>query len=567
MKLADKIRTWPQTHAGWLIAGLGLTILTAILWIPFGIWKSDLLDTWPLMGLFDQGQVGLVASGPFRMRPFSLIPHLLGYYLSPGSLVGLNVVQVVVFWGKGLAMAALARRLTPDRPALAWLMAVLFVLYPADTGLFSMRAVGSQLGALCFVLSIYLLIVYWQKPSAPALIGMWLASLFNLGIKEASYPLVFLAPLLLVWLDGGFSPRLVRVIGLWYLPAVIMFTYASYVFSHPHEGELYQQWVLLHSGLNSTDVLPDMWRSFVQGYRRHFWDGWVETWGQVRLDSPYVYLAAAFAVLAGAISWTLSPRQGEADPPIDTRRYLWLALIGVLAVGAGFVVFVVSPFRGETWRVYYYSSAGGAIAVGALCTLISHATPNARRAFTGMTGLLVGLATLHALNQHAHFAELSHRQQVLLTGIAGQVHRLRPGAHLVVVDESGKYHDNWSLGVSTWLTKAVQYVYADYTLEAILCYRQPDGRWGTLPELLERCDFRAEELVLYQGDEVALIWPYSDIVVVNYSEAGGVRLLERLPTDYLSEEGGKTYQPRQLIDASSPPPPRIFTLFPGWEIR
>lgn len=546
--------------ARWLIpvaASLGLVV---ILWLPFGIKVSGIMEEWLVVHDVEHGGASdrnedfdwFITTGTQRLRPLAATMSLVAYTLTPDSFVGYNLIAMAVFAGKGAMLYLILRRLMRGNAAFALLAGLLFVVFPADAGLFTFRAFNIHAAVLWFLVSVYLFLVYFQTGRWWVLVGAWMMTIAHLWVYEVGYPLVLFTPLLLVWLEGQVSRRVIRAGLLWYVAPVIALLYGAVLFT---QGDSYQSWLLQRSGLNQSSIIGEMFASLLNAYNRHFVAGWLESFRQ--FGTPYVGLALTAAVGAFAAGRVLS----GAAMTDDKRRYWLLALIGFVAIGLGYVAFLVTPYRQLDWRVYYYSSIGGAVCTTSLVWLFRRYLRMPPAVFVGAMSVLIGLATLRALNQHEYYADLALNQQALLHSVVEQVPQLADSATLVVVDETGRYNNNWSLGASYLVRYALGYVYANPNLDAILCAFDPTARaFVSLPEQQELCAFTPEGIMLMQNGDGAGFYPYNEVVIVRYSD-DGAQLLADLPVRYLTTPAQAVYNPYQFVDQAAAPPRRYFTLF------
>ena len=199
-------------------------LLLAALWIPFGFSKTGLLEEWSLFAVLDRGGrvVGLLQLGGHETRPLVLLGWALGYWLTPNSFVGLNLVHALLVLAKGLLFYAVVYRLVPANPAFALVAALLFVVYPADTALFAFRVMNYHLTLSLYLLALWLLLVCRDRPRVLGLVGLWIALAVALGTIEVAFPLVFASPLLLIWLEGRLTRRVLWLAALWYLVPVAL---------------------------------------------------------------------------------------------------------------------------------------------------------------------------------------------------------------------------------------------------------------------------------------------------------------------------------------------------------
>jgi hypothetical protein len=408
-----------------------------------------------------------------------------------------------------------------------------------------------------YLLAVYLLLSFYEKPHMLKLSVMWVCVLVSLFSLELFYPIVVFTPLILVWKERGVSPHLVRTSLAWWLVPILAFLYIAFMFT---QGETYQSWLLARSGLNRPSVIGEIIDSILLAYRRHFYEGWAIAIQQFDFGSwlfPFVLVATGI----GSFMLGVNAHKKALSKRLPTRRYFEMFFVGIIAIFLGYIVYMITPYRQDTWRVYYVSGIGGAICIACLVYFLSNRFRHSSVVFVATMTLLIGLSVSRAVNQHQYYVGLSIQQQQLLREIARVVPRWDTSATLVVVDETGRYQDNWSLGTSYLVEYALRYLYDDYTLQVVLCYFNPQqNAFGTLPELHERCDFTADEIRLYEGDELAEAHSYADAIVIRFADQQAALLDSILPY-YLSEPGAATYNPSLLVDLTATPPYRYHTAF------
>jgi len=553
-----------QKLQSWLIPLAACIVLVIVLWLPFGIKVTGLMEEW--MSLHDiekvvrTGQAQdyslVMTAGDQRLRPLGELAPILSYRLTPDSFTGFNLVMMLLFIGKGFVLYLIMRRLTRGNKVYSLLVALLFVVFPADSGLFTFRAINIHAGVLEYLLAVYFLLEFVQSRRWWWLIGAWVVAIYALLTYEIAYPLVFVTPLLLIIQEGRFTKQIVWESILWYLAPLVTILYVAVEFT---QGSSYQGWLLQHSGLNQSSVLGDMAASMVNAYYRHFVGGWLEALGQ--LGTPYLVLSLAMLTLILVIGLRMIRIKADSDAEVGKQRYWILALIGFGLIGLGYAPYLVTPYRQLDWRVYYYSSIGGAICIGSLIYLFFLYTKLRPIVFVGVMSVLIGLATLHSLNQHEYYADLGVTQQELLYGIVEQVPHLKSAAPIVVVDETGRYNSNWSLGTSYLITDALDYLYSNQQITAVLCsFDAKTGKFAILPEQHEQCSFMPAGVSLsIEGKQVAT-YPYDQLLLVRYS-ADGAQLLKQIPSSYLPVSAEQVYNPAQFVDQTAPPPYRFHTFF------
>jgi len=550
----------------WLLVTFSLSVIVLLLWLPFGFRTTGLMEEWMIIhdwnmgGQSAQGQdVGwFITTGTLTMRPLTAVSFLLAHELVPDSFAGFNVMMLVMFILKGLLAYAILRLLT-RRLVFAYVVAVLFIIFPADSALFTFRAFNCHVAVIAYLAAVLALLHFWLRPRLWLLPAMWGGLVLALWTYEAAYPLVLLTPALLWWWTGRLSHRLVQVSVLWMLAPGATFLYVLVQFT---QGDTYQSWVLQRSGLSNGGAGVEISKALWLAYRRHFVDGFAAGVTAFDPGRALTWVGMFIGVLAAAAGLGLHHFSSDDEPGSwPVRRWISLFAIGLAIIGLGYILYMLTPYRQLTWRVYYYSHLGGAICVAILARGLVRLVRRGWPTYSVISGVLIAIAGVRALESHAVFVDLSNNQQELLRDIAQQIPQLVDPANstLVVVDETGRYWSNWSLGASYLLEEALRIVYDDYRIRAVLCSFDPEaGTFRTLPELHETCSWTEERIVVNQDGQPVRVVPYENAVVIRFTDAGG-ELLERLPDQY-AQNGGR-YAPDPLIASDAPLPRRVSTLF------
>ncbi len=564
---------WPRRIPLTMVALAAFAALVLTLWLPFG-WKvTGLYEEWFYMSYTDAGN-------PFRMlydppynesyRPLTLAPYVLGYVLTPSSFLGFNIIAGLCLLGKGAAMYSLVRRLVPENSALAFVSGALLVVYPADRALLTLRVTNLHAGVFLLLVALNLLIVAWQRFRWTTLLAMLVAEGVALGTYDGGILLSFCGPMLLVWLRHGIDKRLVTVAALWWSVSIYFLVHLILTLRDPASYAA----GLATSGLGNThfmEILRSWGYSVTRAYLRTFRTGWLEALRGLDWQDPYLYLSAGLTVfvISPAI-WLHAKRDEETKPIVDTNGYLVLAALGVVAVLPGFAVYLPTVWRDSSWRVLLYSSIGAALAVGVACVLFVRFFGQWRRmVFVGVTSLLIGIATVHALAQHQAYFDYSQRQQQILANIISRAPHFEPATTVLLVDRTPtEAFKAWSMCslVSNCLEWALRYIYGDHTLRARYC--APGYR--PRREFSEECHFEAHQVTISYvhyatKDQIRTSYPYASLVVFENSVAG-LNVLNDL-SGYRSEAGADSYEPGRRIDAISRIPPRAHTVFTRWPFK
>jgi hypothetical protein len=515
---------------GSVVLPTALYALIAIaLWLPFGLRTTGLVEEWDLTWLLDRGEqlwwiTSRSALAAFRLRPLTVLPFAVNHALGDG-FVWLNVIALAVFVVKGLATFLLVERLAPGHRAAAIVAGALAMLYPANAGLFTFRVIHIQMAVVLFLLSLVLLCDLalsprvWRFVTMSVLLG---ASLLMYQI--ASVATVFAPLLLLARRQGGWL-RFGKVSALWFAAPAAVATYWLIVKS---QGGTYE--------FQSTGVAPrpspgtyghDLIRSYVdqlfRAWRPASWVSW---------EPRYVALGAVCGALVALA--VLAERGGSAR--LGTRAGLVGGVVAIVVAPLGFLpIWAITAAIHETVKVYLLSSIAIAIGVSLLLAYLCR-----RPALVApVGGLLVGLAAVYGLHQHAHYVSLAHAQSRVLGELVQALPAPRDGTTIVVRDYSGQLSQVWTLGPPVTFAAAVEVAFHNPTLRVVLCdeLRRHAYLNGTP---IPSCPDGSAAAVSREGIDAA------DLAIFDYDLLDEMRLVARargLPA---------TYAPTRLAGAGRP---------------
>lgn len=533
MQLPTLAKSWHhKSILNWIVP-LTLALLVILLWLPFGWEVGFTLDDWILFHQVDQGNAMSAASAT---RLFAPIPFMLAYSLNPGHFSAINLFLALLLFVKGILCYAVLRRLNGAAP-LAFAIAVLTILLPADRGVFYMGALTIQFALVSYLLAIYLLLAYWHRKRLSALLGMWIALLGSVGIYELVYPLIVVTPLILLWFHHRIDRRFIRVALLWYvIPLVNAIWYVFIVLNFPR-AFAYQD------SLSSHPSIPEMLTSLLNIYRRHFIDSW---WtGGSSLNSAYVLLSVTTGALVFAVALVLARRDRFKAVP---RLSIILIIAGLVIVGLGTALYLPTSLRDETLRTYYFSSVGAAVTLAALLWRI---TPR-QLVFAALVGGLAGVAVLRLLDQHQRFYDTSERQQAALTELVRVLPAPAPSSGIVVVDETPDAAFSNLIYFPPYLEYMLPTLYNDYSLEAELCL---PGDFGYGEQ--DRCRFTDDGMQIESWRTFTFVRSYGQLIFVRYD--GTFSLVDDL-TPYAGSPIPQ-YQPERRYLPGSSLPSRVADLF------
>lgn len=466
-----------------VIVPLLLIALALLLWLPFGFASGVTGDAWTYFMQTDQGNIFAHAS-PLRL--FIPVPWLAAHLLSPGTFHGINLVTLLLMVGKSWLLFLILRRLTAHE-RFAFASAILYLVLPVDTGIFYLGALAVHFTVFCSLLALYYLLEYWRRRFWLLLPVMFFAQLFAVGVYEPAYFFMAAAPALLLLWEKRVTRRLIRVTLVWYLvPALHALWYGYIVLNYP--GALRYQADVAQVDRSVGVMLTSVFNI----YRRHFFDGW-----QVG-SFDYLPLALIAGALVIAAFWW-------ARPGGDKLSLRW-ALVGLLVIALGVLLYLPTSLRDVTLRTYFFSGIGAAVVIAALLAQARWSVPLGVALLT-----VIGGASL--LDQHRLYVDESEGQQAILTEIADALPGLTPGTDVVFYDRTGELAAK--IG-ALYMEYMIPALYGDYSLTGTLCLPEEVGETA-------RCRFD-ENGFSAVGTRLRVNAPYSDLVLVDHTLDGFVVL-------------------------------------------
>lgn len=529
-----------------LIMGLAVIFLTALLaWLPFGIRMVGMAEEWRIMANFDT-QINLGESYN-RLRPLQTAPLLLSYLIQPDSFEVMNVLLWAALLAKGIGLFLLLARLFPQRLGMALVAALLFVYFPADEGVYVLRAMTHNVAVGLLTLGAYGLVAALQSNQRRYYVLYGVCTVISLFIYEVGYPIVVLIgllPFLVPSLRGQARKSLLitaaTVIGCGLVLVLIWLT------APPSEVRLYQS-EIIERNLFSPGFFRNVLIRLVRVYAEHFAGGWLAAIQQLALRADLTVLAIVMSVISGAGIWFVS-REDVSVVRISRRaQLLTVGFLGVMLL-AGFVLFIPSMVRNDNWRVFLYTAAPAAVLISMGLVLLVQHLPRPRLLLSIASACLLALAYTKGLNQHAHFQNNSTFILHTLEQIMAQAPRFTEPVSLMIlnVPEASDVHVDMFYHHGT-VPAAIRYLQNDpnepITIIADFCITST--RWRT-----KNCNFKADgvQVSFPYGDHTV---SYASLLLFAYDEAGQLILQTELPSDAPAAAQAQ-YQPLRLIGDKAP---------------
>ncbi|MYD11951.1 MAG: hypothetical protein F4X02_18130 [Chloroflexi bacterium] len=537
---------------GDLAAAAAFFVVALLLYAPAGFDSIGQWETWTTQSFFE----GRPAKAEHEViaRFWIFVPHALAMAISPDAFAGYHLVNLCLFWCMMAAFYAVLRQLRA--PAwLAFLVTILFLVYPVNSRLMSIRSIAMTFGKVSLLAAIALILDCRKNPSRLKLLGVWLALLFNVGSYEIALVIILVAPLLWWWQAPRSRWRNINLTVVWYLAPVAK---AAHLLLLLMDGRFfYGVWFI--SGPSASDhITLDKLGNYVERvasvYRRAFVDGWGEALQSISQNSQVALTAATLALVGGVAAYqALNCEREWRFPP--HKRVLGATLAGLLFILPSIGVLMwLSKQAGDLWRMYVYVPIGAAIAAAALIVLVSAPIKRIRQRLALVIGLSLlltwpGLSRLYL--QQAAIQQNANAKAGVLRQIVEQAPSFHENAHLMLfttmsgedLEQEGVRELRYNMFES-----AMYMLYQERRpVVSFLCIAgQGCSRDDTFLQYTSRDFLGADE-------------DYRDVVMFQLHDDLRVELLRELPLE-LRERPVNRYDPERLIDFSAPVPPRARTL-------
>ena len=188
---------WKQRHFADLIVCGTFFAFVFLLFLPFGFNSIGHWEAWGYRAYLE-GQHSQNVAYELATRFWVMVPHLLATIIGPDSFVGFHLVHLLIFWAKLTLLYGILRKLKVA-PLHAFLTTLLFMIYPVNSGLISLRSLPNQFSIMALLAAAYLILDYRNNGSRLRLLGVWLGLVFNVVTNETAYMIILVIPLLWLW--------------------------------------------------------------------------------------------------------------------------------------------------------------------------------------------------------------------------------------------------------------------------------------------------------------------------------------------------------------------------------
>ena len=530
------------------IVVITLFIIVLMLYLPFGFDSIGHYEEWVVNAYF-QGRPSKLGN-ELESRIWAVVPHMLGYRISSESYVGYHIANMLMLWGKLVLLYGIISLLRFSR-SYAFLTVVLFMVFPVNSALMSLRSIPFQFSTLTLMVAVFVYLYFESTPSRFCLLGIWFGLMFSVTTHEAGYAIILVIPIIWWRQRPRRTWRNANMTVVWYLIPVAKIVYLlilsgagrPYYGLKNFSGAFDQERSALEYLFHYSGIIGDV-------YRQTFKIGWQEAFSMLG-QNLWIAPSIASVFLVGAVTVYLTRYSDESMFSSRQKMCTWL-LGGLLFILPSIgVVMWLDNFNRDLWRMYVYVPIGAGVAVISLLLLILSPMKSFRlrqAIFTSLFLLLMFPAVSRLYVQHHHFVNSANAKAKILLQIVEQAPSFDSRSRLMLVTDM-ILKERTDAGIGELLTNmfdsAIYMLYQD---------RRPNVAFLCI--LGSRCSFDDIDIkvnYLENGTD------YSDVVIFRLYDDLSVELLLELPPE-LNDGQNHTYDPEPLIDTSAPLPPRALSM-------
>jgi hypothetical protein len=559
--------------------------ITLIVWIPFGFNDVTGGEEWNHLALNDA--YGFEIDGS---RPLLRLVFYISSLLTPDRLQGFIVLLLCMFF-KCVACYGLLRLLVPSQPSLAFSVGALILVFPIENVTYQLTYLNYHFVAFTLFSSTFILIWCYIQPRWWKVAIMWVLLLPTTFIVEATFPLLAIAPLLMLWKERRFTRKFFAISGLWYLVPIIGIVNLAGNALFRSDSVDYQSGVIYED--NSIGTLIEVMTTIFRG---HFWDRWLLPSVELpseNLNPGYVILSMiAFAIIFGSLMYL-----SKTETQLRTHQIFTIFITGVISLIFGYIVFIITIYRLSFIRTTFFSIPGAAVVIVSFIIAVAQ-RPYWVRAMISILGscaLVIFQIVPIQSNTPLTFAELtvivaltglllSRRIAVpiiiaslitislLYTLVIRQTYRdtdfntefleqipplipvIAPNTALIIVVDS----DKTPLALShNRFTNYLGWLYEEYSLKGYFCaINQPSSIDRTT------CSFDMVSAMTSGVGSTGFQTTYDRVIFLRFSAADrSLTLWDEEEIEAWIGQPIEGYDPYRRIDLNGVPPRRYFTLF------
>ena len=519
-----------------------------LLYLPSGFQSIGHWETWYYRAYLD-GLQSMSAANELVTRFWVMMPHRLALIVNTESYFGFHIVFLVISWFKLVFLYGVLRQL---RFTLfqAFLITTIFLVYPVNSHLLSLRSIPNSFSVMCLLVSVFLILDFVKNPSRLHILGIWLSLTLNVVTQETAYLLILLIPLLWCTNIVPTDQKKLNLSAIWYMIPIYKIGYLALLLSSNRSFYRKGLFTSLTESESLLSNVQSVFSSLLEVYRHTFIDGWIQAFGLLDQGKWLPLTVVWLALIAVTSSWL-----SRAQLPVEyvcVRRMAISCLVGLLLVvpSVGILIWI-EYYRHDLWRMYFYVPIAAAIVVYCLINLIVMPINRASIRYAAVVFLCICLvcpAFVRLLSQQERLVKSAGDKAFVLQQIVNSVPAFDPTAQVILWSmmsrEELKVKHVHELSTKM-LNSAIYVIYQDHRpQQAIFCIFGDD----CYPKDGELLDFE------FQFDT-----DYSNTVIFHLKEDLSVELLYRLPTE-IGAENNTTYNVERLVDFAAPLPSRAVTM-------
>jgi hypothetical protein len=530
----------------WLVTLVSVCVLTALPWFPWNYHLVGLVEEYVTFQDFETGRQSLAIIGQ-NNRIFTYWSFWLAHLITPNTFDGLFWLMCGFLVAKSMLLYGIVRVLAPQYLWVAYVAAVLLVVNPTNQMALYSRILNYHALVVTLLAAVYCLLLYWRTGARLWLIPMFVALLFSTATVETAFPLMAVAPLLLVYLNGGrLSKRVFGVTALWYVvPFVVgVWTILLYLGDAMRYGE----------SITASLPLNAIWQLLLRAIAHSLLLSWY---------TPQVAVYWALGALAGLIALVGGLWMPFANTAglAHQRRLLVFLLASLAVIVLGLVLYLGSRYHIAEYNYsFMISMLGVSVFWATLLTLVA-------RRWVGVLGLvvLVGLGISGLAAQTQQMRTLSTATARLITEVVQTVPQPPAGIAVIFFDRrlpkepnTTTQNDLMLFSANTHnlsLSDAFDWLYQNQQTQFAFCVNTT---------IYTPCVFEADRIHFSEHALLQLptqFYPYDRIIAFNVYDGGRTELLQALPPEYTQGINTSAYNPTPLIEQAQGPLPTRWQTF------
>ncbi len=528
---------------------LGFLLLLCSLYLPFGFNSIAHWENWIYLAHLE-GRSSWGVAYELTTRYWVALPHLLATIISPDSFLGFHVTHLLILWGKLVLLYGILRQLAFPR-LYAFLATTLFLFYPVNSDLLSLRSLPNQFSALSLMAAGYLIISFRKDPSRLHLLGIWLALSFNVASNETAFAIILVVPLL--WLPKNRPPnwKALNLSAIWFLAPLAKLAYFALLAGN--SMTFYNSYVFTGDWNPSSNGITLVPSRLADVYRHTLIDSWQAAIHQLG-QTDWLGMCAVVSALIAGIAWLLMRNSNRQTMP-STRDLALSFASGILFITPSVGVLIwLEQYSGDLWRTYFYVPIGASIAVFSLVALAAAPIQGftLRNAAITVLCLAVGMPGIARLfEQREELVTSADNKAILLRNLLNVAPHIEPDTTVLLITDLTREEldaaDYYELHYSNELDDSILYVLynnrvplaSHFCLETVPCPHWDNVTNPTSPNWSEETFQRTLFLKINQDLAIELI---------------------KDPVNTFDLDIDIPYDASQLYDPDAPLPPRAETM-------